>query len=185
MVNNFKKFKTYFGLIVAAIVIFTSISGAFASEITPENIELLINSERTANGLIPLRIDKSLDQAAKNKSLDMVNRNYFEHYAFDLAPWDFIISAGYNYLYAGENLAMDFNTAEGTVNAWMKSPAHRDNILNPDYSDMGIGVVKGAYKDNNGSHDTYMVTNMFGRKKPVVLQIFDNIVSKIASFNIP
>jgi uncharacterized protein YkwD len=183
------KTKTNFGKIIKLIsisVLFISlfsinIAHSKASEITPQNLENLINSERVADGLIPLKINDRLDSAATAKSTDMVSRNYFEHYAFGLTPWDFIIKAGYNYLYAGENLAMDFNTAEGTVSAWMNSPAHRSNILNPDYSEMGMGVVKGEYKDASGTHETTIVTNMFGRQKPIIIQIFDNFVEGISS----
>lgn len=162
-----------------------NVSISKASDITPQNLETLINSERVTDGLIPLKINDQLDAAANAKSDDMLNRNYFEHYAFGLTPWNFIIKAGYNYLYAGENLAMDFDTAEGNVNAWMNSPAHKANILNSDYTDMGMGVVKGVYTDSSGSHETIMVTNMFGRQKPIVLQFFDRVVEGITSLRFP
>lgn len=187
------KTKTNFGKVIKLISISflfislfsVNIASSKASEITPQNLENLINSERVADGLIPLKVNDQLDSAATAKSNDMVNRNYFEHYALGLTPWNFIIKAGYNYLYAGENLAMDFNTTEGTVNAWMNSPAHRSNILNPDYSEMGMGVVKGEYKDASGTHETTIVTNMFGRQKPIILQIFDSFVESISSLKFP
>lgn len=172
------------GIIFIALTVVFFAGSAFASEITPENVEKLINEQREQRGLLPLKPDSKLDMAASNKSKDMVSRNYFEHYAYGLSPWDFIASTGYNYLYAGENLAMDFDTAEGMVNSWMNSPAHRKNILNPDYSDTGIGIVKGTYADPTGSRETVMVTNMFGREKPFILSVIDNVIEKIASFNV-
>ena len=111
----------------------------------------------------------------------MLNRNYFEHFAYGLTPWDFMKKANYNYLYAGENLAMNFQTSEGMVNAWMNSPLHRANILNPDYNEMGLGIVKGAYTENNKTQETIIVDNMFGRQKPVILDFFDNFIAKVTA----
>lgn len=182
-IQNFAKIAI--GSLAVVGILSFNVSFSKASEITPVNLENLINSERVQNGLIPLKISEQLNSAASNKSEDMVTRNYFEHYAFGLTPWNFIVKAGYNYLYAGENLAMDFDTAEGTVNAWMESPAHRKNILNSDFSDMGMGVVRGEYTDNSGmTKDTTVVTNMFGREKPVILQVIDAVIVQISKLNI-
>ncbi len=165
---------------LAVVVVVFSSSLAFASDITPENVAYLINSKRTYYGLEPLKVDPNLDTAAEAKSADMISRDYFDHFAFGLAPWDFMKNAHYNYLYAGENLAMNFQTSEGMVSAWMNSPFHRANILNPDYTDMGIGVVKGAYTENGQTGETVMVTNMFGRPKPITLELFNNFIAKIS-----
>lgn len=154
---------------------------AYATTITPTNLMDQINNQRQIRGLNPLKDDQRLDQAAENKSEDMINRDYFEHYANGSTPWDFITKQNYNYLYAGENLAMDFQTSEGMVRAWMSSPSHRKNILNPDFEDIGIGVVKGEYSDDSGKHETIIVANMFGKEKPKILQLFDNMVNKIKS----
>lgn len=155
------------------------VSHTFATAITPENLQNLINSERSKRNLPTLNTDSALSDAAAKKSEDMIKRRYFEHYAFNLSPWDFIKSAGYDYLFAGENLAMDFNTSEGTVNAWMDSENHRDNILNPDYRDLGVGVVKGDYYEDNKPRETIMVTTMFGRERPPIMKAFDYIVKSI------
>lgn len=175
---KFKKIVISAGLLAG---IFVANSGiASASDITPENVGYLINSERIYYGLEPLKINLNLDSAATLKTNDMLKRNYFEHFAFGLTPWDFMRNANYNYLYAGENLAMDFQSSEGMVNAWMKSDLHRKNILNEDYDEMGIGIVKGAYTQNGQSHDTIIVDNMFGRQKPVILEAFDKIIARIS-----
>lgn len=171
---------------IAEIVLFSSLficaaSLAKAAPITAENIENMVNAERVERGIAPLKVNQSLDNAATNKSLDMISRDYFDHYALGLTPWDFIKVQNYDYLYAGENLAMDFNTSEATVNAWMNSPAHRKNILNPDFQEMGVGVVKGEFTDSAGTHQTQMVTNMFGTKRPAIIKAFDNIMEKIKS----
>ena len=156
-----------------------NVKQAFASEITGENLQYLINKERIYYGLSPLRVDLDLEIAAKNKSRDMSNRKYFEHYAYDLTPWDFIKNAGYNYLYAGENLAMDFKTSEGMVSAWMNSPLHRRNILSEDFEDLGFGVVKGVQYESGQVKETTIVTNMFGRKKPAIVELFNRIIANL------
>ncbi|MFA6963960.1 MAG: CAP domain-containing protein [Patescibacteria group bacterium] len=175
MKKSHQKFKYILPTIVLTLAVFPQF--VFASDITSQNVLLLVNKERIDRGLIPLRENQNLANAAAAKSTDMINRNYFDHYAFGLTPWDFILSYDYNYLSAGENLAMDFETSEGVVNAWMKSSSHRANILNPDFQDLGVGVVKGAYITETGSHETKMVTQMFGRHKSVIVQAFDDIVS--------
>jgi len=163
-------------------IIGAGIAHAQASDITQTNVLDQINYQRDLRGLKPLVEDSRLDKAADNKSTDMIKRDYFEHYSFGLTPWIFISEQDYNYLYAGENLAMDFQTSEGMVRAWMSSPAHRKNILNPDYDDIGIGVVKGEYTDDKGTHETIMVTNMFGKEKPKILQFFDTMFSTMKSW---
>lgn len=182
MKNNNKKFKILIAATLVGISTFAGVSFVRASDITPENVLYLLNRERTYFGVEPLRLDPDLNQAATLKSRDMVGRDYFEHYDFGLTPWDFIRNQGYNYLYAGENLAMDFQTSEGMVSAWLNSPTHRQNILSPDFNDTGIGIVKGAYTENGKVRETTMVTDMFGRKKPVIVEIINNIAKNISYF---
>ncbi len=183
-INQNKNKYAIIGIAIIVLFNFMLAGKVFASEITPDNVIKLVNEQREKNGLLPLKEDSKLDTAAANKSKDMIARDYFEHYAFGLSPWDFIASSGYNYLYAGENLAMDFDTAEGMVSSWMNSPAHRKNILNPDYSDAGIGIVRGTYTDATGVRETTMVANLFGREKPFILNVIDTVIEKIASFNV-
>lgn len=171
---------------IVEIALFSSLficaaSLAKAAPITNQNIEKLVNTERTQRGIAPLNVDESLNEAAYNKSLDMIRRDYFEHYAYGLTPWDFIKNQNYDYLYAGENLAMDFTSSESLVNAWMNSETHRKNILNPDFTEMGVGIVKGEFTDSIGNKDTQMVTNMFATKKPAIIRVFDSVVEKIKS----
>lgn len=165
------------GIAIASNLIFVGL--AFASDITPENVLKDINAERTSRGLSSLKEDPNLDFASTLKTKDMINRDYFDHYANGLTPWDFFKIADYDYLYAGENLAMDFSTSEGMVKAWMNSPKHRENILNPDYADIGIGIVKGEYNDNGKARKTTMVTNMFGHKRLAIIRIYNYIAKNI------
>ncbi len=91
----------------------------------------------------------------------MVENNYFEHFSpSGTTPWDFIESAGYNYQLAGENLAMDFSTNEGVNRAWLNSPSHAKNILNPDFKNIGVAVIEGQLE----GHETTLIVQMFGLK---------------------
>lgn len=180
MKNKYKILNKTLITLAAGAFIMISAPKTFASDITPENVLFDINKERIYYGLQPLKFDPNLDLAAQEKSQDMLDRNYFEHYAFGLSPWDFIRNSGYNYLYAGENLAMNFSTSEGMVDAWMNSDSHRRNILDEDFEEAGIGVVKGTYASAGKPHETYMVSNMFGRKKPAIVEFFNNIIESVA-----
>ncbi len=164
-------------LVFGFCFVFSQVKTVFASPITEDNVLQLINQERINYNLKPLKEDAELDHASGMKSRDMINRNYFDHYAFGLTPWIFIQNSGYNYSVAGENLAMDFATSEGMVQAWMNSPEHRSNILNPHFEDTGIGVVKGAYTQDGVTHETTIVTNMFGQKKSKVVVYFNNLLN--------
>ncbi|MCX6810490.1 MAG: CAP domain-containing protein [Candidatus Berkelbacteria bacterium] len=154
---------------------------ANASEISPDNIIKLVNVERSSNGLNPVKMNTELQNAAISKSEDMIYRNYFDHYAFGQTPWMFIIRAGYNYSVAGENLAKGFNTSEGIVSAWMNSPTHRANILNPDYQDIGIGVVKGTYTENGTTADTTLTTEMMATPKSGLTLFLERVTNAISS----
>lgn len=132
---------------------------AFASSISSARLVELANQSRQEAGAGTLSIDNRLVAAAEAKARDMFEDQYWAHYAPDGAsPWDFIIASGYDYVYAGENLAKDFITSDAVHDAWMNSPSHRDNILNSRYRDIGIAVVDGVL---DGSRTT-LVVQMFG-----------------------
>lgn len=133
----------------------------YTSDITPERIIELTNKERAATGAAPLRVDPRLTQAALSKASDMLTKGYWAHVAPDgTDPWDFFTNSGYQYRYAGENLARDFSTPDAVVSAWMASPSHRDNLLAPRYDDMGIAVVQGDLKGVK----TTLVVQLLGKK---------------------
>jgi len=168
------------GSIAAIVGIFIfSVNVAFASEITPENIVSAVNKEREVRNIQPLKVNSKLQNAAGNKSTDMIVRNYFEHYAYSLTPWQFIANQNYDYSVAGENLAMGFSSSEGVVNAWMNSPAHRANLLNSEFEEVGVGVVKGEYTENGNPTYTTMTTEMLAKPEPKISQILFAISKKI------
>jgi uncharacterized protein YkwD len=115
----------------------------------------LVNQERAKNGLSPLTLNAALTSAALSHSRDMSARDFFDHIGSDgSAFWERIIRAGYGALAAGgENIAAGYASPSAVFNAWMNSSGHRDNILNPNFSDIGIGYVyepNDTYPDNIG-----------------------------------
>jgi uncharacterized YkwD family protein len=107
----------------------------------------LTNQERAKNGLPALKVDATLSKMAHEKSRDMSANGYFSHTSPTYgSPFDMMKQYGITYRYAGENIAMGQKTPEEVVNAWMNSPGHRANILNPNYNYIGVGYVsKGNY----------------------------------------
>lgn len=117
-----------------------------------------INEERISHGLAQLDQSALLDGTAREKSQDMISRHYFSH----TDPqgnfvWKLMERNGYAYRAAGENLARNFDDADAVVSAWMASPSHRDNILQPKFQEIGVGVEK--------TGDSFYVTAVFGARR--------------------
>ncbi len=105
----------------------------------------LVNNARAENGLSPLTLNSDLSAVAQKKADDMKNNNYFSHTSPTYgSPFDMIKNAGISYKTAGENIAKGQSTAEAVFNAWMNSSGHRANILNKNFTQMGIGVTNGT-----------------------------------------
>ncbi|WP_423219157.1 SafA/ExsA family spore coat assembly protein [Caloramator australicus] len=103
----------------------------------------LVNIERAKVGLPPLKENWQLSRIARYKSQDMINKNYFSHYSPTYgSPFQMIESFGLRFSAAGENIAMGQRTPQEVMNAWMNSPGHRSNILNPTYTEIGVGLAK-------------------------------------------
>jgi uncharacterized protein YkwD len=103
----------------------------------------LINLERQKRNLPPLLMNHLLVMAARVHSADMACRNYFNHYGIDgSSPFDRMKATGYQMSYAGENIYAgpgENNTPAVAVRLWMNSSTHRNTILNPNYTEAGVG----------------------------------------------
>lgn len=131
----------------------------FASQISPERIVELTNQERAKAGVGPVKLNSLLNESAQRKAGDMFAFDYWAHNSpSGRDPWSFFKEVGYKYLFAGENLARDFSSPDAVVAAWMASPTHRDNLLNPKYQEIGISVVDGTI----GGSQTTLVVQHFG-----------------------
>ncbi|OFU17329.1 sporulation protein [Clostridium sp. HMSC19C05] len=103
----------------------------------------LVNIERAKAGLNPLTLDSSISNVATKKSQDMIDNNYFSHNSPTYgSPFDMLKKFGISYKTAGENIAMGQKTPKEVVNAWMNSEGHRKNIMNPNFSKIGVGVAQ-------------------------------------------
>lgn len=130
-----------------------------ATDISNQELLRLTNEKRAEEGLKPLKLNDELSNAADEKAKFMFAKNFWAHIGPDgTTPWFFIKNAGYEYMYAGENLARGYTTAPEVVDAWMASPSHRENIMSPNYSDIGFAVGTGSL---TGS-ETALVVQMFG-----------------------
>ncbi|WP_140394629.1 CAP domain-containing protein, partial [Streptomyces recifensis] len=100
----------------------------------------LVNVERAKVGCTPVAADSALTGLAEAFSGDMAARDFFDHTDPDGAtPWDRAAKAGITGL-GGENIARGQSDAAAVMDAWMKSPGHRANILNCDFKTLGVGV---------------------------------------------
>lgn len=119
---------------------------AGSSDLTQDEARMLalVNQERTSRGLKPLTIDSQVAKVARLKAADMVRLGYFDHTSPTYgSPFDMMRRYGVTYRYAGENLAGASTVDAAHVNL-MNSPGHRANILNPNFTQVGIGVVEGS-----------------------------------------
>lgn len=140
----------------------------YATDITVEKILSLVNREREKTRLSPLALSPVLSTAATAKAEDMFTKNYWAHVSpTGTTPWDFITRTGYTYVYAGENLAKSFDTAEDVVEAWMASSTHRANILKPEYADIGLSIMNGKLQ----GEETTLVVQEFGTQASRTLAI--------------
>jgi uncharacterized YkwD family protein len=127
-------------------------SGAMSSD--ESRILQLVNAERAKAGAEALSASSECTRLARMKSQDMVNNNYFSHQSPTYgSPFDMLKSNNVNYMYAGENIAMN-QSAEAAFKAWMNSEGHRKNILNPNFTELGVGIAS----KGNGS---YIYTQLF------------------------
>jgi hypothetical protein len=133
----------------------------YATDITVDKIVQLVNEQRAKNNLDPLTVSTELSTAATAKAADMFKNNYWAHVSpTGTTPWQFITGSGYKYIYAGENLAKNFNASQEVVDAWMNSPTHRANLLKPEYKEIGMAVVNGKLQGD----ETTLVVQEFGSR---------------------
>ncbi len=141
----------------------TNILG-FATNISQGDLLKHTNERRKDAGLTDLKISSKLNTAAQKKAEDMFTHDYWAHTSpSGKEPWDFIRSAGYQYTFAGENLAVDFANSKSVVNAWYNSPSHKSNLLSQNYTEVGFAIVNGELHGRK----TTLVVQMFGQPKNV------------------
>lgn len=158
--------KVIIGFAIGLLIVFSFPLDVFASSITRDGVVGLVNQERVERGLNSLTVNDRLQTAAQWKADDMIEKDYWEHFHNGKSPWAWMNEAGYQYLDAGENLAIDFSELELVHRAWINSPTHKENIINPKYKEIGIGVASGDFE----GHETTVVVQMFGNPSVEAIQ---------------
>lgn len=126
------------------------------------------NQSRITENMSTLSVNTILERAAQLKADDMASKSYFAHNSPDgKTPWYFFNQVGYDYAAAGENLAVNFTDSKDITEAWMHSPAHRANIMNGNYTEIGIATARGVYKGK----DAIFVVQEFGRPSLIARQL--------------
>ncbi len=122
-------------------------------------LKAMVNQLRREQGVEKLIEEDKLKNSSGSKAADMAKNSYFSHVGPDSRDLAYFLNrAGYLYRVAGENLAMGFSRAEDVMNAWIKSPLHYQNIIDKDFSEIGIGLVEGKYDGSN----TIFIAQHFG-----------------------
>lgn len=176
--NELKKIDTPGALRVIKKIETTISSSLKDHTLTSSLVIKETNESRKANGnLAPLRENNKLDFSAEKKLQDMFAKQYFEHISpAGVGINDLGKQIGYEYILIGENLALgNFDSDKALVDAWMASPGHRANILNPKYTEIGVAVGQGVYEGRN----VWMAVSHFGLPEsacPAVDQVLSGIV---------
>ncbi len=111
------------------------------AKVSKESVVALVNSDRAKEGKKQLIENEILDRVAESKLSNMIEDDYFAHTSpKGVDPWEWFSKEGYRFEYAGENLAMNFTNATDQHKAWMDSLAHRENILNENFTDIGVAI---------------------------------------------
>jgi uncharacterized protein YkwD len=149
------------------------------ARLTAEGVFSETNRHRAENGRAALRHDAALDAAASAKLKDMFDRQYFAHESpTGEGPAEVIAAAGYAYITVGENLALgNFADDRELVQAWMDSPGHRANILEPKFTEIGIAVARGTYEGRL----TWIAVQEFGKPLSDCPQVSASLEAQISS----
>jgi uncharacterized protein YkwD len=125
----------------------------------------LTNAERKEDKQKELGWSALLCESAKLKAQDLISNNYFDHVSpSGVQPWYWYDQVGYKYTFSGENLALNYYTADSANEALMKSEGHRENILSVNFSQIGIAYARGKI----GGQDAFVVVQHFGALAPAV-----------------
>ncbi|HAR95396.1 MAG TPA: hypothetical protein DCR97_05465 [Deltaproteobacteria bacterium] len=145
---------------MTGLIPLTGASAVLQEELTKEAIIRLTNQARSRNGLEKLAENEVLGRVAEYRARDMLAKQYFGHVspsgqeASDIAE-----RRGYRYKTIAENIVRgSFRTNQGVVDCWMRSPAHRKNILSTDIREIGVAIVRGTM----WGEDTWIGVQLFG-----------------------
>ncbi|MGC8775865.1 MAG: CAP domain-containing protein [Minisyncoccia bacterium] len=143
------------------------------------------NFYRNQNNLSDLKQNNLLDQVATLRAKDMFEKQYFAHYSNQgIGAPQVAEQIGYEYIAIGENIALgNFRDDKDLVTAWMNSPSHRENILNSKYTEIGIAVMNGVFKDGEMDEPkkVWIAVQIFGKPMSFCQKPDENLKLKIES----
>ncbi|MDO8668829.1 MAG: CAP domain-containing protein [Candidatus Buchananbacteria bacterium] len=148
-------------ILLTAIFVYPNITSDNNIEANAKELIDMTNEYRKELGLNELTPNARLTQAAVNKARNLLLEQYFAHTSpggIKFSEW--IKDVGYKYFYVGENLAIDFNSNQEIFQAWLNSESHRENIIKPQYQEIGIAVLEGKYQNRQ----TAVVVQLFGSR---------------------
>lgn len=147
------------------------------TNLTNQGTFVWTNIQRATNGIMPLNENQELVLVAKAKLQDMFEHQYFAHVSPLGTGVDYFVSkTEYLYILVGENLALgDFGTDEKLVQAWMDSPGHRANILNPKFTEIGVATRKGNFEGK----PTWLAVQVFGLPRESCPEVSETLEAQI------
>jgi uncharacterized protein YkwD len=147
-------FSTLITVLSAAAVSAEAFVGRHSNAVIRERVVDLVNEARSDSrrcgkkrfrAVPPLSASRNLDEAASRHARDMARKGFFDHRAPDGSqPWDRVRRAGYQPRISGENIAYGPESAEEVVAGWLASPGHCENIMEPRFEHIGVGVATGG-----------------------------------------
>ena len=144
---------------------------AYATSMSVSGLLSATNTQRSQNGVSGLSLNSKLNAAAQAKASDMASRNYWSHNTPEgNPPWVFVTAQGYSYQKLGENLAAGFNDEQSTVNGWMASAAHRENLLDSAFSEVGFGFANNPDYTSAGGGPMTIVVAFYGAPEVLAAQ---------------
>ncbi len=150
--------------VVLACTILTPVRADDSFNRTIERVLKHVNLQRAMNGERPLTLNARLSEAAQKHAEDMARNDFVEHRSPDgRGLQDRLASSGYPWRVIAENLAAGFASPETTVESWMTSPGHRDNMLNREYMEAGVGYATPPADGKKPRYSHYWVV-VFGAR---------------------
>lgn len=184
--KKYHKKRIAYPLLIVLMGVFLLPKTAYFSTINAENIIELTNKTREKADASPLTANQLLTKAAYEKARDLIKYQTFSHTLGDKKFSTWIKDSGYEYSFVGENLAIDFATSEGVVEAWLESPTHKKNLLNNKFTEIGVAVIEGSFQGKN----SILVVQIFGtplnqaEPKNLMLAELKNSDNNLSEFNI-
>lgn len=131
-------------LTIVALMMFGAVTAADEVKLSEDEKAVidLTNAERKKDDLPPLKPSAKLFTAARAHAANMAKQDKLAHDLDEATPADRITSAGYKFRRWGENIGWKAETPKAAITEWMDSTIHKENILNKDFTEIGVAVAK-------------------------------------------